>query len=292
MTQPDPIGLDDLNALGSGEYEAVLAPVFEHAGWVAQAVREQRPFTSLTALHAALLAALRDAGAGSVLAFLRGHPSLSPRSLRGKLTAESTAEQTAAGIDRLDADTEASLERMNEAYEAKFGMPFILAVRHASLATLLASFTRRLAASPEAEREEALQEIAAITWMRLLDRVRPAPTGALSTHVLDTVRACPAAGLGTELWRRGRDGLVQLESLVTNANGSSSRDVLGGGRLAAGTYEWRYDTPAYFAGLGFATPARSFLREITVAFSVWNPEQHYHVPLLLTPGSYTTYRGS
>ena len=67
---------------------------------------------------------------------------------------------------------------------------------------------------------------------------------------------------------------------------------LGGGRLAAGSYEWRFDTPTYFAGLGFATPARAFLGEVVVAFSVWNPEQHFHVPLLLTPGSYTTYRGS
>lgn len=288
----DLITLEDLNAMPEGDFAAALAPIFEHAGWVAQAVAGQRPFASLTALHAAMMGALRAAGPDASLAFLRGHPRLSPGSLRTKLTAESTAEQNAAGIGRLDEATGARLDAMNDAYDARFGMPFILAVRHASVPTLLATFTRRLAAAPEAEREEALQEIAAITWMRLLDRVRPAPTGSLSTHVLDTVRAVPAAGLGVQLWRREREGSALLESFRTNANGSSARDLLGGGRLAAGSYEWRFDTPTYFAGLGFATPARTFLGEVVVAFSVWNPEQHFHVPLLLTPGSYTTYRGS
>lgn len=288
----DLITLDDLNAMPESGFASALAPIFEHAGWVAQSVAGQRPFASLTALHAAMMAALRAAGPDTILAFLRGHPRLSPASLRTRLTAESTAEQNAAGIGQLDAATGDRLDAMNDAYDARFGMPFILAVRHASVPTLLATFTRRLGASAEGEREEALQEIAAITWMRLLDRVRPAPTGSLSTHVLDTVRAVPAAGLGVELWRRDKTGSSLLESFLTNANGSSARDLLGGGRLAAGSYEWRFDTPTYFAGLGFATPARAFLGEVVVAFSVWNPEQHFHVPLLLTPGSYTTYRGS
>lgn len=86
--------------------------------------------------------------------------------------------------------------------------------------------------------------------------------------------------------------MTRLETFTTDANGASERDLLGQGRLRAGVYEWRYDTPTYFASKGYATPARSFLGRIKVAFSVWNPEEHFHVPLLLTPGSYTTYRGS
>jgi 2-oxo-4-hydroxy-4-carboxy-5-ureidoimidazoline decarboxylase len=224
--------------------------------------------------------------------FLRGHPRLSPETLRRGTTAESTAEQIAAGLNKLDEGTIERLDALNAAYERKFEYPFILAVRRASLATLMATFERRLSACAEAERAEALIEIAAISWMRLLDRVKPAPTGSVSTHVLDTVRAVPAAGLGVELWGRSTDGAaICLESFTTDANGASGRDLLEG-RLQAGLYEWRYDTPTYFAARGYPTTARSFLGKISVAFSVWNPEEHFHVPLLLTPGSYTTYRGS
>ncbi len=76
------------------------------------------------------------------------------------------------------------------------------------------------------------------------DRVQPAPTGGLSPHVLDTVRAIPAAGLGVELWGQDASGQpICLQRFTTDANGASSHDLLGQGRLRAGTYEWRYDTP-------------------------------------------------
>lgn len=289
----DMINLDELNTLPAAQFAAALAPVFENAPWVAAGIAVTRPFASLTALHRAMLDQLATLGDEALVEFLRGHPRLSPDTLQRGTTAESTAEQTAAGLATVDTATRARLDALNDAFESKFGFPFILAVRHASLETLLATFERRLAAHAEAERREALMEIAAISWMRLLDRVRPAPTGSLSTHVLDTVRAAPAAGLGVELWRREPDGaMIRLEAFTTDANGASGRDLLGQGQLRAGQYEWRYDTPTYFAGLGYATLARSFLGKVSVAFSVWNPEEHFHVPLLLTPGSYTTYRGS
>lgn len=292
ITVPSPTTtLTALNALSAEGFTAALAPVFENAPWVAGGVVAQRPFASLSTLHSAMMALIGRQSAEAQTAFLRGHPRLAPETLRHGTTAESTAEQTAAGIGALDDATLAMLTRLNAAYDAKFGFPFILAVRRASLPTLLATFERRLAAGVEAERAEALTEIAAISWMRLLDRIQPAPTGGLSTHVLDTVRAAPAAGLGVELWRIDGEAIC-LESFITDANGASSRDLLSEGRLRAGTYEWRYDTPTYFASKGYPTPARSFLGKVSVAFSVWNPEEHFHVPLLLTPGSYMTYRGS
>lgn len=285
--------LDEINAFSTAQFKVTLAPVFENAPWVAEAVASARPFASLTALHKVMIAQLAALSDDKQIAFLRGHPRLSPETLRRGTTAESTAEQQAAGLNTLDSATGARLDALNEAYEARFGFPFILAVRHASLATILATFERRLAAAPASERAEAMMEIAAISWMRLLDRIGPAPTGSVSTHVLDTVRASPAAGLGVELWQLEMDGaMLRLESFTTNANGASDRDLLDNGRLRAGRYEWRYDTSTYFAGKGYPTSARSFLGKINVAFSVWNPEEHFHVPLLLTPGSYTTYRGS
>ena len=282
-----------LNAMPASDFGAAIAPVFENAPWIAEAVAAKRPLASLTAFHREMMALVGGQSDEALVRFLRGHPRLSPDTLRKGTTAESTAEQTAAGIGALDAATIAKPNVLNAAYDDKFGYPFILAVRCASLPTMLATFERRLAATPEAERAEALMEIEAISWMRLLDRVQPAPTGSLSTHVLDTARAMPAAGLGVELWGQDASGQsICLERFTTDANGASSRDLLGQGRLRAGTYEWRYDTPTYFATKGYPTPARSFLGKISVAFSVWNPEEHFHVPLLLTPGSYMTYRGS
>ena len=286
------ITLDTLNAAPPADFAATLAPIFEHAAFVATDCVALRPFPSLTALHAAMVAVLAALPPDRQLAFLNGHPQLSPRSLRQAMTADSTAEQSAAGIGALDAATADRLDAMNALYQARFGFPFILAIRQASPATLLAAFSRRLLAGPEAERAEALAEIAAIGWLRLLARIQPAPTGSLSTHVLDTVRACPAAGLGVALYRCEAAAKIHLMSFTTNANGASERHLLGGGQLRAGAYEWVYDTPSYFAAHGRPTAERAFLGQVVVGFSVWNPEQHFHVPLLLTPGSYTVYRGS
>lgn len=291
--QRDLISLDALNAMPDAAFAACLGPVFENAPFVALEVAGDRPFASLTDLHRAMLACIAALGEEGQVRFLRGHARLSAETLRRGTTAESTVEQTALGLATLDGALSERLDGLNAAYEARFGFPFILAVRKASLETLFATFERRLAAHPEAERAEALAEVSAISWMRLLDKVRAAPTGSVSTHVLDTVRAAPAGGLGVELWRRERDGVMtRVVSFVTNADGACDGRLLEGGELAAGTYEWRYDTPTYFARHGYATAARAYLGKVRVAFTVWNPEEHFHVPLLLSPGAYTTYRGS
>ena len=210
----DLTSLDELNNLSADDFKAALAPAFENAPWIAGAVVDSRPFNSLTTLHKAMVAQLAGLPDEALIDFLRGHPRLSPETLRRGTTLESTAEQTSAGLDALDAATGARLDVLNVAYETRFGFPFILAIRNASLATLLATFERRLATLPEAERAEAMVEIAAISWMRLLDRVQPAPTGSVSTHVLDTTRAAPAAGLGVELWRRELGGGMTRPGIV------------------------------------------------------------------------------
>ncbi len=132
----------------------------------------------------------------------------------------------------------------------------------------------------------------AISWLRLLDRAVPAGTGGISTHVLDTVRTRPGTGLEGELWRLAPHAEpCRVARFVTDANGRAAT-MLGGGALEAGRYELRLDVAAYLAGTGAATPDRSFLAEVTVRFGVLNPEEHFHVPVLLSNGAYTTYRGS
>ena len=116
--------------------------------------------------------------------------------------------------------------------------------------------------------------------------------GHLSTHVLDLAAGRPAAGVAVELRRLAPDGTgLSLARAVTNADGRTDGPLLAGPDLRAGTYELLFGVGAYFAGTGPGTrPA--FLDVVPVRFGVDDPDGRYHVPLLITPWSYSTYRGS
>ena len=109
---------------------------------------------------------------------------------------------------------------------------------------------------------------------------------SLSTHVLDTMHGCPAAGLEVSL--SGPDG--ELARGTTNADGRCP-DLAQGG-LAPGHYELRFAVADYFRGRGVALPDPPFLDQVTVAFGIAAEGGHYHVPLLVSPFAYSTYRGS
>lgn len=110
----------------------------------------------------------------------------------------------------------------------------------------------------------------------------------ITTHVLDTARGRPAAGLRVLLEKRGPGGRFRAVARgVTDANGRTS-DLLGEGGLRRGTYRLTFDTARYF----HSTNTRAFYPSVSVLFEVRDPGQHYHVPLLLSPFGYSTYRGS
>ncbi len=109
----------------------------------------------------------------------------------------------------------------------------------------------------------------------------------ISTHILDTSQGCPAAGVKVELWRGAGVGAVHVSSGVTNADGRLDQPILSGGELTTGNFELRFFVGDYLAALGDA-----FFGMIPIAFKVDDASQHYHVPLLLSPFSYSTYRGS
>lgn len=109
----------------------------------------------------------------------------------------------------------------------------------------------------------------------------------LSTHVLDTALGRPAAGVGVALEVREGDGWHRLSEGTTDAGGRIG-DLLGGPPLRRGEHRLVFDTGAYHAGLGVS----GFYPRVTVDFTVTAPEEHHHVPLLLSPHGYTTYRGS
>jgi 5-hydroxyisourate hydrolase len=108
-------------------------------------------------------------------------------------------------------------------------------------------------------------------------------SGFLTTHVLDTARGRPAAGIQIELTRLA-DGEV-LRTATTNADGRTDEPLIGAGELQAGEYELVFAVGDYFG-------ERAFLDRVPVRFSIADPAAHYHVPLLVSPWSYSTYRGS
>ena len=110
----------------------------------------------------------------------------------------------------------------------------------------------------------------------------------ISTHVLDTARGCPAAGVPVVLEAIDSGGSSrEIGRHVTDADGRV-RELVGGGALGAGAYRLTFDTAAYFGALA----TESFYPSVAVVFVVADPAQHYHVPLLLSPFGYSTYRGS
>jgi 2-oxo-4-hydroxy-4-carboxy-5-ureidoimidazoline decarboxylase len=171
------ITLDQLNAAERGAFVAAVGDVFEHAPWVAERAYAARPFTSVSALHDAMMQAVRGATREMQLAFLRGHPELAGKVARaGAMTADSKSEQRGLGLDRLSDTDFARFERANAAYAKKFGFPFIVCVRlHKSAQSILAAFEQRVGNDPETEFSTALTEIGHITWLRLEDRIAPMP---------------------------------------------------------------------------------------------------------------------
>lgn len=115
--------------------------------------------------------------------------------------------------------------------------------------------------------------------------------GRLTTHVLDTALGRPAAGLAIALRRAGKHGAAVAEA-VTNADGRCDRPLLEGESLEAGTYELVFQAGSYFERLGLDLPAPKFLDEVVIRFGIADTAAHYHVPLLLSPFGYSTYRGS
>jgi 2-oxo-4-hydroxy-4-carboxy-5-ureidoimidazoline decarboxylase len=163
------LSLADLNASDRETFIAALGDIFEHAPWIAGGAYAKRPFTSVSALHDAMMDVVQAAPRAEQLSFLRGHPELGGKVARaGAMTADSRAEQGGLGLDRLSDDAFARFERANAAYAKTFGFPFIVCVRrHTSAESVLASFEQRVGNDAETEFAAALAEIGHITRLRL-----------------------------------------------------------------------------------------------------------------------------
>ena len=290
--------LEELNASAKGDFIAALANIFEYSPWVAEQAFAARPFAGVNALFAAMTSAVDRAAEDLRLTLIKSHPDLADKTRRAAgLTEESTAEQNSVGLDQLsDAEYEA-FERANNAYRAKFGFPYIVCVRRHTRDSILANFERRLPNDTATETRTSISEICRIAALRLDQLIvandRLPVHGRLSTHVLDTHSGKPAAGIAVELVERSVLGASRVVTrTVTNADGRTDQPLIGGRPVPIGRYELNFNVGEYFRERDVPLSDPPFLDDIALRFAVGEPEGHLHVPLLVTPWSYATYRGS
>lgn len=162
--------LAQINASDRAEFTAALGHVFEHSLWVAEETWPKRPFRDVAHLHVELGATMRRAARERQLALIQAHPDLAGRlAQQNKLTAESTKEQVSAGLSGMPATELAEFQRLNDAYRARFGFPFIVCARLTNKAAILMAMQTRMGHTAEVEFQTALGEIEKIARLRLDD---------------------------------------------------------------------------------------------------------------------------
>jgi 2-oxo-4-hydroxy-4-carboxy-5-ureidoimidazoline decarboxylase len=292
------ISIAELNACDKAAFVAALGNIFEYSPWIAEQAASMRPFAGVRRLFDAMKVAVDHAPGELRLAMIKGHPDLANKTQRAAgLTAESTSEQNSAGLDRLSDAEFAAFERVNNAYRAKFGFPYIVCVRRHTKDSILRDFERRLPNDAATEMQASIAEICRIAALRLDQAVtaddRLPVHGRLSTHVLDTHSGKPAEGIAFELIELSGLGESRVVTRgVTNSDGRTDQPLIGGRPVPISRYELSFSVGKYFAERGVAMFDPPFLDQIPLRFSVSEPEGHLHVPLLVTPWSYATYRGS
>ncbi|MCF7201955.1 2-oxo-4-hydroxy-4-carboxy-5-ureidoimidazoline decarboxylase [Pseudomonas oligotrophica] len=159
------------STLGRDAFVAAFADIYEHSPWVAERAYDRGVDASLDdveALHRRMADALLDANHDEQLALINAHPDLAGKAaIRGELTASSTSEQAGAGIHECSAEEFARFTELNDAYKARFGFPFIKAVKGSNRHQILAAFEERIHNTPEQEFATALAEINKIALFRL-----------------------------------------------------------------------------------------------------------------------------
>src|ERR1700726_955735 len=160
--------LADLNACSRDDFVAALANVFEYSPWIAEAAASHRPFAGVKRLFDAMTAAVDRAPSELRLALIKAHPDLADKAQRAAgLTAESSAEQNSVGLDQLSNAEYQAFERVNNAYRAKFGFPYIVCVRRHTKESILRDFERRLPNDANTEMQRSIEEICRIPALRV-----------------------------------------------------------------------------------------------------------------------------
>jgi hydroxyisourate hydrolase len=259
--------------------------------WVEQ-IADGAPFASAADLLERARRAADPLREAEIELALAAHPRIGERPRgEGRSAAFSHTEQRAPDAD--DPELAEAIAAGNTAYEQRFGRVFLIRALGRSRAEVHAEQRRRLALDDEADLRIVageLREIALLRLERLLAEEAgeqgPAPRSRITTHVLDAARGIPASGLEVILEQRADDDWTVLGRGRTDIDGRI--DTLGPRELPAGRYRVTFDTGAYFARQNTA----AFYPEVVVVVELADPAAHYHVPLLLSPFAYSTYRGS
>jgi hydroxyisourate hydrolase len=285
-------GLDRLNDLPPPAAEAELLACCSARQW-ARDVASGRPYPDRATLLAAADAASRRLGWDDVAAALAAHPRIGEHA-HGTDREAAWSRREQSGAQGADPAVATALAAGNRAYEQRFGHIFLIRAAGRSGAEVLAALRERLGNDETTERAVVADQLRQIAQLRL-DQLLGAtcggdatvsPTSPVTTHVLDTATGAPAQGVPVTLARHTSTGWQSIGHGFTDADGRI-RDF-GTPQLLKGIYRLDFATSAYLAPTG----RNSFFPEVHVTFEVKDPGQHYHVPLLLSGHSYTTYRGS
>jgi 2-oxo-4-hydroxy-4-carboxy-5-ureidoimidazoline decarboxylase len=296
---PGTVSLDDLNRMDRAGFVAAMGGIFDRAPWVADTVYDKRPYATVAALHQAMFDVLRDAPRDKQAAFFGRHvdPLVMGKAAATAVVSEaSRREHALSGLDAWSEADSARYQKLDKAYEAKFGYAFIIAVLRYTREATLAQVERRLRNDPSTEFSKTLQEVFDISRLRVAATVTgpglPRVTGVLSTHVLDTTSGGPAAGMAVELFELAGDQAYTIAKSMTDAAGRNATPLIAGRPVPIGRYELRFGVGDYFRARARGLADPPFLDVVPVRFSIADPESHYHLPLICTPWSYSVYRGS
>jgi 5-hydroxyisourate hydrolase / 2-oxo-4-hydroxy-4-carboxy-5-ureidoimidazoline decarboxylase len=272
------MNLTELNALDAPAAGRDFLRCCGSRRW-AEAMAAARPFASADAMASTADAIWSSLDRADWLEAFAAHPRI------GSATdvAWSAAEQS--GMSSATSDVRERLIEAQREYEARFGYIFIVCATGRRADEMLQMLQERLDNDPHIELRIAAEEQRKITRLRLDKLIES--KGTITTHVLDTSRGRPADGLHVVLEVRDGEAWVAVGSGVTDANGRLA--TMEGRALVGGTYRLTFQTAAYHRAQGIADP---FYPDVVVTFVVGDPDAHYHVPLLLSPFGYSTYRGS
>ncbi|TFW00451.1 allantoate amidohydrolase [Oxalobacteraceae bacterium OM1] len=239
------LAIEQLNACRTEEFVDALHGIYEHSPWIAERAAERRPLANLTALKQALQAVVSEAKEEEQLALLRAHPELAGKAaIAGQLTKESTSEQAKAGLNHCTPEEFATLQQLNAAYNAKFGFPFIVAVKGPdgkgmTRQQVIATFSRRLKNRREDELAECLRQVHRIAELRLNDAFGHVP--ALGNQIMQWAEELaafsddPDALTCAYMTMAHRKTAAQLATWMREAGMEVSIDAVGNvvGRYAA-----------------------------------------------------------
>lgn len=313
LTAETPITAPDFLTKSKDEIVSFLGDIYEHSSWIAEEFymeylkgkgqEEHHGIENVRDLFQAMNSIMEKSSNDKKLALLCSHPDpcakIDPLKTPPLTQSSLKEEQSTAIIRILESMSDEERDRfssLNTLYREKFGFPFILAARNASKFTVLSAIEGRLTLSKQVEFAGALFQASKIAWMRLLAAFDlKGRKGFLTFIVLDTANGCPAEGMRVVLSRISppeKAGLVK--ELFINSDGRlHDGPALKDDEFIVGVYECTFYAGDYFARRSNTkVSGMPFLDVIPLRFGIDDPEEHYHVALLVSPWSYSTCRGS